>query len=133
MIAVGTEIPPWTMSSVDPAKMKTMAALLADPYPIHWDRKATASLGRGERVINQGPLNLGYVVNMLLEWQGPTCLRRLQASFHQPVFDDESVTARGIVTALTTVDGERRAECDVRLDRDGEALLTGTAVVALLP
>ena len=132
MIAVGTEIPPWTMSSVDPARMKTMAALLQDPYPIHWDRSATASLGRGERVINQGPLNLAYVVNMLLEWQGPTCLRRLQAAFREPVFDDDSVTAHGIVTALTTVDGERRAECDVRLVRDGESVLTGTAVVALL-
>jgi acyl dehydratase len=131
MTAVGTEIPPWTMADVDPARMKTMAALLRDPYPIHWDRNATASLGRGERVINQGPLNLSYVVNMLLAWQGPTCLRRLQSSFHQPVFDGDLVTAHGMVTALTTIDGERRAECDVRLDRDGESVLTGTAVVAL--
>jgi len=41
------------------------------------------------------------------------------------------VTARGTVTHVYEVDGERRATCDVRLERKGEAVLTGTAVVAL--
>ena len=67
-IDVGDEIPPWTNPSVDPARMKTMAALLRDPYPVHWDRAAVAAIGRGERVINQGPLSLSYIVNMLIDW-----------------------------------------------------------------
>ena len=130
-IAVGDEIPPWTMEHVDPARMKTMAALLRDPYPIHWDRQATASIGLGERAVNQGPLNLSYVVNMLHAWQGTTCVRRLDVSFGRPVFDGDTVTARGVVRELSTVGGELRATCEVRLDRDDEAVLTGTAVVAL--
>ena len=64
------ELPPWEMPSVDPARMKTMAAMLRDPYPVHWDRDANARLGLGGRVINQGPLNLGYVANMLMAWAG---------------------------------------------------------------
>lgn len=130
-VEIGTEIPPWTMEQVDPARMKTMAALLRDPYPIHWDRQATASIGLGERAVNQGPLNLSYVVNMLHAWQGPTCVRRLDVAFRAPVFDGETVTAHGVVTDVAAVGSERHATCDVRLVRDGEDVLTGTAVVAL--
>ena len=127
----GDEIPPWTMESVDPARMRTMAAILRDPYPVHWDRDANAALGLGGRVINQGPLNLGYIVNMLIEWAGPASVRRLTVSFGAPVLDGDRVTAGGRVESVVMVDGERRAECEVWLDRDGAHVVTGTAVVAL--
>lgn len=130
-VLVGDEIPPWTMTSVDPARMRTMAAILRDPYPVHWDREANAALGLAGRVINQGPLNLGYIVNMLLAWAGPSCVRRLTVSFGRPVLDGDSVTARGRITAVDDVDGERHATCEVWLDRDGEPVVTGTAVVAI--
>jgi acyl dehydratase len=130
-VVVGAEIPPWTMASVDPARMKTMAAVLRDPYPVHWDRAANEAIGLGGRVINQGPLNLGYIVNMLLAWAGPSCVRRLTVSFGRPVLDGDCVTARGSVVAVEDVDGERRATCEVRLEREGEVVVTGTAVVAL--
>ena len=130
-VHVGDEITPWTMPSVDPARMRTMAAILRDPYPVHWDREANAALGLAGRVINQGPLNLGYIVNMLLAWAGPSCVRRLTVSFGRPVLDGDCVTARGRVTAVAEVDGERHATCEVWLDRDGEHVVTGTAVVAV--
>lgn len=130
-VEAGDQIPAWTMPAVDPARMKTMAALLRDPYPVHWDRDANAAFGLGGRVINQGPLNLGYIVNMLMEWQGPTCVRRLTVSFGRPVLDGDTVTAGGTVTSVEQCDGEWRATCDVWLDRDGEPLVSGTAVVAL--
>lgn len=127
----GDDIPAWTMPSVDPARMRTMAAILRDPYPVHWDREANAVLGLPGRVINQGPLNLGYVVNMLLDWAGPSCVRRLTVSFGRPVLDGDCVTAHGRVTEVMIIDGERRAICDVWLERDGEDVVAGTAVVAL--
>ena len=120
---VGTAIPPWEMASVDPARMKTMAALLRDPYPVHWDRAATERLGLGGRVINQGPLNLGYVANMLMAWSGPASIRRLTVSFGRPVLDGDRVVAGGHVREV--VDGV--AWCDVWLARDGERVVTGTA------
>ncbi|MFK7918577.1 MAG: MaoC family dehydratase [Ilumatobacter sp.] len=132
-VQVGDEIPEWVMADVDPQRMKTMAAILRDPYPVHWDRTAVAEMpiGLGERVINQGPLNLSYITNMLLAWQGPTCVRRLQVSFGRPVLDHDRVTAIGTVTSIDLVDGEQRAICEVRLMRDDQAVVTGTAVVAL--
>ena len=119
----GTAIPSWEMPSVDPARMKTMAALLRDPYPVHWDPAATEGLGLGGRVINQGPLNLGYVANMLMAWSGPASIRRLTVSFGRPVLDGDRVVAGGRVQEV--VDGV--ALCDVWLARDGERVVTGTA------
>jgi len=130
-VVVGAEIPPWRMDFVDPARMRTMAALLRDPYPVHWDREGNAAIGLPGRVINQGPLNLSYIANMLMAWAGPASIRRLTVSFARPVLDGDAVVAMGVVRELVEVDGEARAVCEVRLDRDGEAVVTGTAVVAL--
>ena len=130
-VNVGDSIPPWSMDHVDPERMKTMAAILRDPYPVHWDRAANAALGLEGRVINQGPLNLSYVVNMLLAWAGPSCVRRLTVAFGRPVLDGEHVVAGGTVTTVETHDDERWAHCNVWLDRHGEHVVTGTAVVAL--
>ena len=127
----GTVVPEWAMPEVDPQRMKTMAAILRDPYEIHWDPSATSSIGLGERVVNQGPLNLSYVTNMLLAWQGPASVRRLRVRFTSPVFGGDDVTARGQVIATETVDGERRAVCDVGLWRGEEQVVEGRAVVGL--
>ena len=129
IVHVGDEIPEFTMASVDPARMKTMAAILRDPYPVHWDREANGAYGLPGRVINQGPLNLGYVVNMLMAWAGPTCVRRLTVSFGRPVLDGDCVTAGGRVTAVDVVDGQPMATCDVWLKRDAEPVVTGVAVI----
>lgn len=131
-VEAGFSIPPWRMADVDPARMKTMAAILRDPYEVHWDRDVVEQMGRGHRVINQGPLNLSYITNMLMAWQGETCLRRVQVSFADPVLDHQDLTATGTVTTVDIVDGEQRATCEVRLERDGESVVTGIAVVALI-
>jgi acyl dehydratase len=126
----GTEIPPWSMPSVSAEKMKLYAALARDPSPIHWD---PAETGLGGRVINQGPTNLGYVVNMLMAWAGPASIRDVRARFTENVLDGESVTARGVVTAIREHDGERLADCDVWLEReDGSRAVVATATVALV-
>lgn len=129
-IVVGTEIPEWTMEFVDPQRMKTMAAILRDPYEVHWDHEAIRPLGF-DRVINQGPLNLSYAANMLMAWQGPACIRRLTVRFTQPVFEGDHLVAHGRVGAIDDIDDERRATCDIHLDRGEQVVMVGTAVVAL--
>ena len=49
------------LARIDPAPMKTVAALLNDSNPIHWDVESVKSLGMGDRVVNQGPNNMAYV------------------------------------------------------------------------
>ena len=130
-VSIGEHLPPWDVARVDAARMKTMAAILRDPYPVHWDRAANEALGLGGRVINQGPLNLGYLANMLMAWAGPRCIRRLTVSFGRPVLDDDHVIATGRVIAIEQRDGERLATCDVWLMRGDERVVTGVALVSL--
>lgn len=130
-VEVGFEIPAWVMERVDAQRMKTMAAILRDPYPVHWDRDAVDAMGGGRVVINQGPLNLSYVANMLMAWAGDASIRRLTVRFPAWVVDEDRVVARGRVTDVFDAAGEPRARCEVVLDRQGESVLVGTAEVAL--
>lgn len=110
---------------VDAARMKTMAALLRDPYPIHWDPEASIAAGYGGRTINQGPLNAGYLANMLAAWAGPAALRRLSVTFHGRALADDRLVAGGVL-----LDGSS-TECALWLDRpdDGARLVSGTATI----
>jgi acyl dehydratase len=128
-IAVGTELPGFTVDAVDPEKMKLMAALLRDPNPIHIDAGSVAALGLGERVINQGPSNLSYVLTMVTRWAGGvSALRDVRMRFLGNVFGGDRVECAGTVTAVDPVTG--RAELDVRATVEGRTVLQGTVVVA---
>lgn len=131
--AVGDTIPDWIMAAVSAQRMCTMAAILRDPNPLHWDRDAVAELpfNLGQRTINQGPLGLGYMVNMLQAWAGPGCIRRMLTRFPQVVLDGERVIARGTVTAIYQQQGQQLADCDIWLEHAQRGvLLEGTATVA---
>ena len=131
---MGDHIPEWVMDSVSAARMRTMAAILRDPNPLHWDPDAVAALplGLGRRTINQGPLGLSYMINMLHAWAGPDCLRRIVMRFPQVVLDGERVVAQGEITALREEHGDTLAECNIWLQHDARGvLLEGTATVVL--
>ena len=130
-VAVGDEIPVWTMESVSAARMRTMAAILRDPNPVHWDPRVVNKLGYGNHTINQGPLGLSYMVNMLHAWTGPTSIRRLVMTFPKVVLDGDHIEARGEVTAVREANGERLADCDIWLQRGDDRPLVGSATVAL--
>ncbi|MFD1210815.1 MaoC family dehydratase [Arthrobacter sp. GCM10027362] len=133
-IEVGMEVPPLEVV-VSAEKMKTTAALLADPNPIHFDVRAVRALGLGDRPVNQGPLNMGYVMNMLAAFTGShDRLRRLRVRFLANVLAGDRVRAGGVVTGLclSPDHGEYLAECDVDLSTvDGRPVLQGTATVAV--
>ena len=131
-IEVGFRIPEWVVESVPAEKMKTMALFLRDPVPIHWDVEAVKAQGLGDKVVNQGPNNMGYVLNALIAWAGdPAAVRTFTVRFLGNVFAEDVLTAGGIVTAVREETGERLADCDVWLDREGDGarLLAGTATV----
>ncbi len=136
-VEVGTELPGYEVPSVSAEKMKTMAALLSDPTAIHWDVETLQALGMGDRPINQGPLNMGYVMNAVTAWAGgPDRLRRLRVRFLGNVLAGHHLRVRATVTALREEDGARLADCDVVLEVvdggvGGEAVVSGTATVVL--
>ena len=109
-----------------------MAAILRAPNPVHWDRRVVNKLGYGDHTINQGPLGLSYMVNMLHAWTGPESIRRIWMTFPLVVLDGDHITARGKVTAVREENGKRYADCDIWLHREGSANpLEGRATVEL--
>ena len=133
-VAVGDEIPGWVMPAVRPERMRTMAAILRDPNPVHWDPAVVEQIGFGRHTINQGPLGLSYMINMLNDWAGPRSIRRIFMRFPLVVLDGDHITARGRVTGLRQAAGETLADCDIWLQRPNtEPPLIGTATVAIDP
>ncbi len=132
-VEAGFHLPPFEVASVPEEPMKTMALLLRDPNPIHWDIESVRELGMGDRVINQGPTNMAYVVNMLIGWvRDPARIRSMKVRFQDNVRAGDHVVAGGVVTEVVEEDGQRVAHCDVWLDVvDGTRALAGTASVAL--
>jgi acyl dehydratase len=137
---IGDSIPEWIMESVSAERMRTMAAILRDPNPLHWDRDAvnklpivdTLPFKLGKRTINQGPLGLSYIVNMLHQWMGPECIKRFYITFPQVVLDEDRVIARGTITALREEQGDQLADCDIWLEHSERGvLLEGRATVLL--
>lgn len=95
-------------TTADPAAMKTMAALLRDPNMIHLDPAASEAVGLGPRVVNQGPISMGWVHTMLARAAGgPQNVLATRIRFHDTVFGGERVVAGGEVTSIRTRRGER--------------------------
>jgi acyl dehydratase len=129
-VAVGTALPPFVIESVDPEKMKLMAALLRDPNPIHIDADSVRALGLGDGVINQGPSNLSYVLTMVTRWAGDVAaLCDVRMRFLGNVFGGDRVECGGTVSAVDAETG--LATVDVHATANGKPVLQGTIVVAV--
>lgn len=131
-VRAGTVVPPLELT-VDGEKMKVMAALLADPNPIHFDTRSLAALGMDERPVNQGPLNMGYLQTMLARWAGGRDrLLTFRVRFRGNVLAGDRVRATGTVTEVVETERGRVATCDISLEVVGGAVaLSGTADVLL--
>ncbi len=81
-VDIGTSVPEWRLARVTDARMRLLAAILRDPNPIHWDRDEVAARGLGDRLINQGPTNVGYVCNALLAWAGNRRIALAHGALH---------------------------------------------------
>lgn len=131
-VQVGDEIPPLKITDVSSEKMKTMAALIHDPNPIHWDVAAVSRLAMGEQPVNQGPTNMAYIVNALIAWTGDAgSVRNVRCRFNGNVFAHDHLVATGVVTGVGEGQDGRTVECDVWLARGDAKVVTGTARVVL--
>jgi len=133
-VAIGDAVTPLRIDGVESGPMKTMAALLRDPNPIHFDPAVTRALGMGEGTVNQGPTNVGWVASALMAWGGggAACLRRLTVRLTGNVLSGDVVEAGGVVEALAEAPEGTVATCRVWLRRsDGVDLVAGTAEVLL--
>ena len=132
MLETGSTLGPWRFESIEPASLREMAVVLDDPNPIHLDAAVVAELGLGDRPVNQGPSNVGYVFNMLAAIAPGARVERLQVRFLANVFAGDTVIAGGRVEAVEQLGEQRRLDCEVWLDVEGGGrAVEGRALVHL--
>jgi acyl dehydratase len=134
--AVGTSLLPLRIDSVSPASMQQWAGFLHDPNPIHLDPAVVKAKGWGDRVINQGPANLAYIITMLQKALPGATLEALDVRYVDNVFGGESVEAGGKVKEISQQQGDARGQtqvtCDVWLRAPArDFVITGTAVLSV--
>ena len=124
--AVGDSLPPFVVESASPEAMKAWAVFLADPNPIHLDVDVVKAKGLGDRVINQGPMNVAFMINLLMAAFPGATIEAMDSRFLDNVYGGEQVTAQGTISA---VEGNRIA-CEFTLDVDGRGTVnSGTATL----
>jgi len=111
--------------AADPERMKVFSLVTRDPNPIHWDLDEVDRLGLGDRVVNQGALNLAYVLDAVASWpEHAQRVRSVRVRFLGNVFAGDLVTPEA---EATSTQGDE-ARLDVRLvTADGTVVLAGTA------
>lgn len=131
-VAAGTQLKPFRIEHVDPEWMKTWAVALHDPNPIHLDPEAVKAAGLGDRVINQGPANLAYIINMVKIALPGAFIADIEMRYVDNVFGGDAVEAGGTVTDVVSEGGSQRVTCDVWLKADArDFVLKGTMIVRL--
>lgn len=126
----GDRLEPLVVEAVEAGPMKTMAVLLRDPNPIHWDVAVTRTLGLGDRPVNQGPINMSYLIELAARAAGGADkVRRFSVRFLGNVFAGDRVVCEGQVTSLDADTGQATLELTASVD--GRPVLAGSATVSL--
>jgi acyl dehydratase len=133
-IEAGAALGPYRFEHITQEEMTMLAGVLADPNPIHLDPAVVARLGLGSRTINQGPANMGYVMNMLLAAAPGARVSSLRLRFLDNMFQGDTAIAGGTVDRVDTDDSGTTVACSVWLDAAPERrVLAGEATLILAP
>jgi acyl dehydratase len=120
------------IASVSAQAMATLAVLHRDPNAIHLDAEAAAAAGLGDRVVNPGAANLGYVLNALAILAPTGRIEQLGVAFRTNVFAEDEVIATAAVQHSDLTEDATRLHCHLALDvASGVRALGGTATVAV--
>lgn len=127
-IKPGDALPPFVIESVSPDAMRDWSVFLADPNPIHLDVEVVKAKGLGDKRINQGPINVAYMMSMLMA-AFPGCrIESMDSRFLDNVYEGDRAVASGEVT---TVEGNR-VSCDLKLDVEGRGTVNAaSATIAI--
>ncbi len=127
--AVGDELPPFVIEAVDPQAMKQWAVFLADPNQIHLNVEFVRARGLGDRVINQGPINVAYMMNCLLAAFPGGRIEKMTSRFLDNVYGGERIVARGVIDAVE--DG--RIDCSLTLESADRGVVNSANAIVRLP
>lgn len=124
----------WELDAVPAEPMALWCEVLRDDNAIHVDPAVAEALGFGPRTVNPGPINLAYMLNMVMEARPDAQIRSVEAALLGNVLAGDSVRVRGtwddggcdaeLMVEAQNVILKARIELDGRNDDDGEGVLS---------
>ncbi|HEY2652080.1 MAG TPA: MaoC family dehydratase [Solirubrobacteraceae bacterium] len=125
---VGQRVDPFVIESVDPGRIKTVAAVLQDPTPVHLDPAVARARGIGDSLSTQGALNMTWFVEAAVRFAGGADrLVSFKVRFLDNVLAGERFECTGTITAVDA--DAARAELELVATANGRSVLGGTAVI----
>jgi acyl dehydratase len=125
---VGQRVDPFVIESVDPGRIKTVAAVLQDPTPVHLDPAMARARGIGDSLSTQGALNMTWFVEAAVRFAGGADrLVSFKVRFLDNVLAGERFECTGTITAVDA--DAARAELELVATANGRSVLGGTAVI----
>ena len=109
--------------------------MINDPNPIHYDAKAVANLGLGDRPINPGPANIAYFYNMLSSCFPKAMARSVKVRLTGTIYIGDVVEVTGSIVSVHTSHRESLVRCNLALrgGNPSKIAAVATADVVLPP
>lgn len=109
--------------------MKTVAALMNDPNPIHWSVDAVRAAGLGDKAINQGPITVSFLMTLALQLAGPKqVLHEFNARFLSNVkADDEVLCQAWEIAKVNAIPGT--SDFDLLATVNGQPVASASCVI----
>jgi acyl dehydratase len=126
-VAAGDRLAGLISDPIRQEAMADMAVVLGDPNPIHLDPAVVKALGLGGRSIVQGPITLGFMLEMLRRALPDAQLESLDVRYLANAFAGDVVRVTGSVEEVSG----RRLRCAVvaEIASDDRQVAVGTATL----
>jgi acyl dehydratase len=130
-MTVGEQLSPFVSAPIRPEAMVAMAVVLADPNPIHLDAAVVQALGLGGRPVVQGPMTVGFMLEMLGTTLPESEIERIEVRYLANAFAGDRLRITGTVDEIAIEGTSQRLLCSVHVEIEGEGrrVATGTAVL----
>jgi acyl dehydratase len=126
-MAAGDRLAALTTDPIRQEAMAEMAVVLGDPNPIHLDPEVVKRLGLGERSIVQGPITVGFMLEMLRRALPDARLENLEVRYIANAFAGDVVRVTG---SVEDVSGQRvRCAVVAEIAGDDRQVAMGTATL----
>lgn len=130
-IEIGDEIPVLVTAPISRTTLALYAGASGDHNPIHIDIDFAKKAGM-EDVFAHGMLIMAYLGRALSDWAPLSALRQFKVRFKSISHIGDEIHCGGKVSEIFDEDGEKRVRLTLyAADQNGEAKLSGEAVVAL--
>ena len=127
----GDEAPELTVGPLTRTDIVRYAGAGGDFNPIHHDEEFARS-ARMPTVFAMGLMHGGMLGGVVARWLGRANVRSYQIRFTGQVWPGDTLRFTGRVERIYEADGERRAECSLRVTRQtGDDAIHATAVATV--